>query len=664
MSDPLAEDGAELASAPRPGAGEGWRPFQPRLEDHAPPLRDVAALLGASDEDARVAALEEEIERAKGEQPPLRQYVAALLILRDLTQIGWEVQAAGDAIAIRPHDAQEAGPTKDAVRRQLLFGREDQLRSPSVRQFIEELEQPSRGARYESILNLIADGRRLAAALRPIAARPRAQRAEMLREVCRPYLQAAETGVRDRFTNIDLYQIWRYFRHTWSSRYRRSPGRTLAFLIRDAAQPHHPVVAIASLSNAVMQLTPRDEWIGWTLEGLLARIRQGDLTDAEALETLQRRVRLDLAALYTEDLGFDGNAPPILDDDLERRLLEVERTALSERGERLKEVGVERKVSLESEDLLERAKSPLFRTKRASTARVLLRAHRAFAAATGTLAEVIADSEARWAAELSLRHIKQHFASSAIMEIATCGAAPPYGHLLAGKLVCLMMASPTVVSAYRSRYEGEASIIASQMAGRPITKDPALALLGTTSLYPERSSQYNRVRLPIGAIAGQVASVDYVEVGRSGGHGSTNLSVDAEEALAELAAERREFQNVNFVFGEGQSPKMRQIREGLAALGLGASDLIHHGSPRIVYVVPLARNTHRFLLGADSAPEYAFPLDDDGGEAIAEYWRSRWLASRLDHTKALDALAQTSPENLRISRDWSAARPEVQRLLF
>lgn len=153
-------------------------------------------------------------------------------------------------------------------------------------------------------------------------------------------------------------------------------------------------------------------------------------------------------------------------------------------------------------------------------------------------------------------------------------------------------------------------------------------------------------------------------MGRSGGHGSTNFSAEAGEALAELAAEQREFQNVNFIFGEGVSPKMRQIREGLAALGVQASDLIRHGSPRIVYVVPLARNARRFLLGVDSSPEYAFPLDDNGGEAVAEYWRSRWLASRLDHAPMLDELAKMTPEGLRVSCEWNDAPPGVQRLLL
>jgi hypothetical protein len=83
-----------------------------------------------------------------------------------------------------------------------------------------------------------------------------------------------------------------------------------------------------------------------------------------------------------------------------------------------------------------------------------------------------------------------------------------------------------------------------------------------------------------------------------------------------------------------------------------------------VYIVPLAQNTHRFLLGVDDAPQYAFRLEGDSCEAIAEYWRSRWLASRLDHTAAVDALAKISPEDVRVSREWNDAPPGVQRLLF
>jgi hypothetical protein len=226
-----------------------------------------------------------------------------------------------------------------------------------------------------------------------------------------------------------------------------------------------------------------------------------------------------------------------------------------------------------------------------------------------------------------------------------------------------MMMSPAVAHAYRERYNGEPSIIASQMAGRPIVKDADLVLLGTTSLYSERSSQYNRVVLPSGAVHGTSTEVRFIEVGRSGGHGSSNLSAETEDALAELAAAKREFRNVNFMFGEGQSPKLRQTREGLEALGLGEADIIRHGSPRVVYVVPLATNARRFLLGIDPVGRPALPKEDLAVEAIAEHWRTRWLASRLDHAPALQALGALRAEDSLLSREWDSTATGQRRLL-
>ena len=45
----------------------------------------------------------------------------------------------------------------------------------------------------------------------------------------------------------------------------------------------------------------------------------------------------------------------------------------------------------------------------------------------------------------------------------------------------------------------------------------------------------------------------YEELGISLGFGSPNLSVEAETALKKLAETTRQYRNVNFVFGEGQS---------------------------------------------------------------------------------------------------------------
>lgn len=188
------------------------------------------------------------------------------------------------------------------------------------------------------------------------------------------------------------------------------------------------------------------------------------------------------------------------------------------------------------------------------------------------------------------------------------------------------------------------------MAGRPIAKPPVLVFLGTTSLYTQRSSQYNRVVLPAGAVAGQRHGVRYEELGISQGFGSPNLSSETEAVLEQLGRLTRQYRNVNFVFGEGQSPKLRQLREGCAALGLSQANLLQHGAPRIVYGVRLAANATRLLLGVDATPNYCIPPSTRADDEITEFWCRRWLSGRLDHSPALEALARSTPLTERVSR--------------
>lgn len=603
---------------------------------------------------------------------PQLLFRAAALILRDLTKMGWLVCVDRGQIYIRPHEAREEGgqPPKDAIRRQLVFARDDQLSEDSTRRFIHMVERPSRFSSCLPITHLIADGRRLVEQLLPVTNMPRDSRADALRDVCQPYLQLA-TEERDEHTNIRLIDIWRYFRHTWVSRYRSMPGRNLFYLIRDAAQPHHPVMAITALGNAVMQLTTRDAWLGWTLDGLQSLRAEGLFTDDEILTALQDRLRRDLDDIYRDDLDMERFGEDQTAEVLEhlRRIEEHSRadrqTKLKERHDRAQagDAGDDEdgstalvKVSdISNLDLIALAKRPLFRGKRARAVRELVQALDALRHAHGTLAEVLADPKAAWAIGQALRQLKKVHSATSMMEITVCGAAPPYNHLLAGKLACLMMLSPRVIADYYDRYKDQGSIIASQMAGRPIVKSPHLVLLGTTSLYAERSSQYNRVVLPRGSLSGQLTDLRYFERGLTGGFGQPNLSRRTEAALAGLSTQRGGYRNVNFEFGEGQSPKLRQLREGFSALGLDSSELLKHGSSRIVYLAPLVDNARRYLLGIETQPRASGdPSKSDA--RVAEFWRSRWLASRLDYKPALASIAASTPLSERVSRHI----PEVQ----
>lgn len=631
---------------------EDWRLFNPSIDDDGATYTLLRGMAKLPREEAIVRLSAFSYETRGRTIQALKGRVAATL-LRDLLNMGWDVHASAHHVYVRPPKLVGPMERKAFTRQQLLFGRNDQLCEDSNRRFIFGAERPSKYSSCKPMTDLIADGRRLAEQLRPIVSAPKAQRSELLERFCQPYLQLVSEE-RDEFTNQRLIDIWRYFRHSWSTRYRSTPGRNLFYLVRDAAQPNHPVIGITALGNTVMQLTPRDAELGWTLSGLLAVCTRGDVSEGELLRAFRTRLEDDFEQIYKIDLPLDRRIDHCVDDETLSRLAVIEQDASKDREEALKgddDTVTKRPEELTPARLLHLTQTPLFRAKRARAAREILRAYRTIATWHCGLVDLAATDHGAWALNTVLKQLKKRFSATSMMELTVCGAVAPYNHLLGGKLVCLMMASPRVINDYTQRYSGMVSVIASQMAGRPISKEPHLAFLGTTSLYTDHSSQYNRVKLPAGAVVGQRTSIEYRQIGRTEGFGSPNLSVETERGLAEIAEVASGFRNVNFVFGEGQSPKLRLLREGFAGLGLNQTNLLQHGSPRIIYGVQLVSNLSRVLLGVDDQPHYAIdPASDTAERAIGRHWISRWLASRLDHAPAIDAVGRSTPLTERVSR--------------
>ena len=206
-----------------------WRLFAPRLDDTGTAYAALRAALGLSVDE--VAPALERLAREAGDGSTGLRIGAAALLLRDLVQLGWEHRCESHWITVRPPNGRRAA-SKEAIRRQLEFGRTDQLRDPATRRFIIGMERPARASGCRPVTDLIADGRRLAAQLEAIAGTPRAGRAQLLEAVCRPYLQLVEPDGRDEHTGLRLMDVWRYFRHTWLTRYRSSPGRNLFCAVR------------------------------------------------------------------------------------------------------------------------------------------------------------------------------------------------------------------------------------------------------------------------------------------------------------------------------------------------------------------------------------------------------------------------------------------------
>jgi hypothetical protein len=231
-----------------------------------------------------------------------------------------------------------------------------------------------------------------------------------------------------------------------------------------------------------------------------------------------------------------------------------------------------------------------------------------------------------------------------MMDLIVCGGVDPYRQLLTGKLTALMMLSPQVRRDYSKRYADSPSEIASRMGGTEITRKAELVFIGTTSLYGVGSAQYNRLSLPGTIQPGGKAAVRYEALGTTLGFGSVQFSPTTRQNFDAVIRDAQSYQPVRNRFGEGVSPNMRLTRQGLSELGLDDEALLQHRSPRLVYGARLATNAYEYLRTEQTRPSYSLPSagSDQAGrlasEAIADYWRTRWLRSRLEFPAALERI--------------------------
>lgn len=186
-----------------------WRVFAPELDaGGAMYARLRAAITKDGGDTAR--SLNHLARTMPGEGILVRRTKVAALVLRDLAAMGWQLRADATWVYVRPGMAEQAHP-KEAIRKQLEFGRDDQLREHATRRFIVALERPTRFSSSRPITHLIADGRRIARQLEAVATLPRPERAAQLTGICRPYLQLVDADERDEHSGIRLMDIWRYF---------------------------------------------------------------------------------------------------------------------------------------------------------------------------------------------------------------------------------------------------------------------------------------------------------------------------------------------------------------------------------------------------------------------------------------------------------------------
>lgn len=576
--------------------------------------------------------------------------LATVRLLFDLFDQGWRIKLKEkNLFAMLP----EKSLSRDTIRKRFVSRRNEQLRQPSIRKFISEMESWKRyKGKNVSILSLMTDGRELA---KTIKTNPSSN------DWIKPYLQVVISGQRCDKTGYYLTDIWRYFRHSWSNPYESIPGRSILFIVRDSARNFHPVIGISALSSASVSLSVRDKFIGWDTDEVLQN--SSFIGEKGALSWIESTIKNAIDNLYTTDFITEGIIPinfvkkptPKLIQELEN-LAKLQRETHHRMMEKSEYSDIKTKHGKTS-DWEKIAKTPLFKSKRAVELANLLRLWI-------RLQELISDGnnkdlrKNKKYKELVAKVVKlgrSNTVGTEIADMTVCGAVAPYNHLIAGKLVAMLTTSPQAVNAYKEKYETQESIIASSMAGKAVTKSANLVFVGTTSLYGVRPNQYDRTSYPTSIVGGglndkikfahlQTLNENSKPSSGTKGVGTFQFSSGTLRSLEEYCVTEKNGWRVNNVFGEGANPKLRAIREGVEALGFIAQQLITHGITKNLYGVKLASNLPEYLLGKDETPNYLFSFEDieRSSSNIADWWFERWAQKRLaDET----TLKKISSEN-------------------
>lgn len=596
------------------------------------------------------------------------KYSAALHILYDLTQQGWHMEVSEEQLYLKM--STEDLCDKAYIRYRLSSEKNAQFSNDSVKIFINKMEKKKKYIdKIVSIRNLVGDKDSLIAKIKN------------KEQIVKPYIQLV-SNQRDEYTGYRYIDIWRYFRYTWSIPYKSMPGRNMFFLVRDAAQEFHPVIGIFALGNSVLNLSVRDNEIGWTVEAIknnMARknekeissqlvsqtngkmVKAKKITYIESEEEYYERVRAyaervilvlskslsnAINDIYSKDFAVDDNIW-IPSAEAVSKLRQI--------YEELRDKAIDNERTSKSHDWEQETKAVLFKKKRALELSKLFEAVLCFkqyedADYLEWLGSLIKSEQGKKAMGIALVANRKTKIGSNMMDIIVCGSIPPYNELLGGKLVSILACSPTVIKMYNERYANQISEIASRMKGQEIIRDSRLAFLGTTSLYSQGSSQYNRIKAPFG----RDFVLQYKNMGITEGYGTVYFSKETTNNIMRMLELQDGGRRINNIFGEGTSPRFRLISKGLSRLGIKADAFLQHYSPRIVYSMELAKNTNDFLMGYVDDLEYSFNINDSEEvkrvtQELIDFWYERWLEMRIESVDIIKRLSDFKPEAILLS---------------
>jgi len=146
-----------------------------------------------------------------------------LLILRDLSNLDWEIKIGKRKIEVIPPETYN----KETIKQAMAIKREEII--CANRKWIDK--------NIEFARRNLANGY------------------DALNSEINPIIEVCETEKQ--------HTLFRMFRYYWSSPYSDYVGRRIKLLIRDKALPNRPIIGIAALGSPIIHIPERDEFIGW-----------------------------------------------------------------------------------------------------------------------------------------------------------------------------------------------------------------------------------------------------------------------------------------------------------------------------------------------------------------------------------------------------------------
>ena len=382
----------------------------------------------------------------------------------------------------------------------------------------------------------------------------------------------------------ELAEIFRKGVSTWSMPYRTREGRSSRFVLSVRNQSQVIPVGILEIGDDAPHNPPRDRYMGFD-----SKIK--DFTEPE-LKIFAERFRHIRESLLPEGLPSNYKA------DVSELLPLLDSFKESGRGRDGNHESISRKKRL----------TYLYRLTRAEA----------------TCRHALPDELSSSGFADGLRVLRDLSIPRTNFEMTICGALPPAGSFLAGKLVAGMAAHP-LVRAFVDRDFGVISkgIFDTDLLRQLLPNYGAL-IVTTKGLYPGHSSQYNGVVFP--SLFGQTLKLK--KLGDTDGQTASHIS-DLTARFAFEVLEQEPDTQVSRVYGAGGAKRQRTIESGIKSIGL-PPELCHARISRPVYGLSLVENLRSVILLNETpiwkTSAYSNNLDSDVylKDATA-IWRERWL---------------------------------------